>query len=49
MTVIPRWVQFRTDGVNRFTIRVVPLWKYTESVSAVLTSTPVPWQHQKEL
>jgi hypothetical protein len=27
VTVIPRWLQFSTDGVNRFTVRVVPLKK----------------------
>ena len=25
VTVIPRWLQFSTDGMNRFTVSVVPL------------------------
>ena len=25
VTVMPRWVQFSTDGMNRFTVSVVPL------------------------
>jgi hypothetical protein len=27
VTVIPRWDQVRTDGMNRLTVNVVPLWK----------------------
>ena len=25
VTVIPRWLQFSTEGMNRFTVSVVPL------------------------
>lgn len=49
MTVIPRSDQSSTEGTNMFTIRVSPLWKYTESISLVCVSRPVPWQHQNEL
>ncbi len=27
VTVMPRWVQSRTEGRKRFTVRVVPSWK----------------------
>jgi hypothetical protein len=48
-TVMPRSVQFRREGAYRLTYSVVSARKYTESMSLVNVSRPVPWQHQNEL